>query len=182
MAAISFLPWKTDVSETFLGTIFSTCILLNYVCATQFASFKRAFSSRTSSYKQLVTVDVVAVGWYSKWLVNPYMAIVRRLSTFKKSKRHIKNIYHMLIASCEYYAIATCVFHPPLPPCHCHTHKTFQNYWPFNSWAQAANSTIFQGMAPLLMCTYSTMEGWPWFDYSWTTRESCLDQTLQEIF
>ena len=34
-------------------------------------------------------------------------------------------------------------------------------YGPSNTLAQAANSTIFQEMAPLLMCTYSTMEGCP---------------------
>ena len=34
-------------------------------------------------------------------------------------------------------------------------------YGPSNTLAQAANSTIFQEMAPLLMFTYSTMEGCP---------------------
>ena len=40
-------------------------------------------------------------------------------------------------------------------------HDGFHINGPSNTLAQAANSTIFQEMAPLLMCTYSTMEGCP---------------------
>ena len=38
---------------------------------------------------------------------------------------------------------------------------TVTHYRAFKGLAQAANSTVFQEMAPLFLCTYSTMEGSP---------------------